>query len=173
MIIGEKVCLGPLLHVDGPAMFNWLNTLSLAHLNGSYRPQDQAGFDGWLSSLSSDRSKVVFAIRNQGDLRLLGYVQIVNINPVCRTAEMGILIGEAGDRGKGLGQEALRLALGHCWNDLNLHRVTLHVHGENPVAIHAYAKVGFIEEGRMRQAGYVNGRFVDIVVMGTLRPDAP
>ena len=170
MIIGRKVCLCPLMHGDAPAMFNWLNTVALAHWNGSYRPNDQMGFDLWYAAIAGDRSKVVFTIRGQGDLRLLGYVQVTNILPVCRSGEMGILIGDEADRGRGFGQEALQLALRHCWNDLNLHRVTLYVHGDNPRAIRSYAKAGFHDEGRMREAGYVNGRFVDIAVMGALRP---
>jgi len=169
MIIGHKVCLGPLLHADTPAVFNWLNTLALAYLNGPYRPTDQISFDGWLSSLGKDRSRVVFAIRSHGDLRLMGYVQVVNIHPVFRSGELGILIGDERDRGKGCGLEAVRLMLGHCWNDLNLNRVTLYVYGDNPRAVHVYRKAGFEDEGRLRQAAYVDGQFVDVAVMGILR----
>ena len=169
MIIGQKVCLGPLLHGDAPLMFNWLNTLTLAHQNGTYRPNDQMAFDRWFAALGDDRSKVMFGIRAREDLRLLGYIQITNIHAVCRTAELGILMGSPDDRNKGFGQEALRLALAFCWNDLNLNRLTLYVHGHNPAAIHAYEKVGFVTEGRMRQGGYVDGNFVDITVMGLLR----
>ncbi len=172
MIIGPNVCLCPLMHGDAPAVFNWLNTVTLAHWNGSYRPTDQMGFDVWYASIGGDRTKVMVTIRRRDDLRLLGYVQVTNIHPVCRSGEMGILIGDETDRGKGFGQEALRLMLRHCWNDLNLHRVTLYVHGDNPRAVHTYGKAGFHEEGRMREAGYVDGRFVDIVVMGALRPAA-
>lgn len=171
MIIGEKVCLAPLLKEDAPFVFNWLNTPALAYLNGPYRPTDQMSFDAWFNGIGNDRTKVMFAIRKQGDLRLLGYVQITNIQPMFRTCEMGIVIGDPRDRGQGCGQEALALALHHCWNDLNLHRVTLWVVGDNPLAVHAYLKVGFAEEGRMREAAYVNGRHVDVLVMGILRPD--
>ena len=170
MIIGEKVCLCPFLREDAPAVFNWLNTVTLAHLNGPYRPTDQMSFDGWFQAIGKDPSKVMFAIRREGDLRLLGYVQITTINPVFRTGEMGIVVGDEAERGKGYGQEALQLVLRHCWDDLNLHRVNLFVVGDNPGAVHVYAKVGFVDEGRMRQAAYVDGRYVDVLVMGVLRP---
>jgi RimJ/RimL family protein N-acetyltransferase len=172
MLIGQKVCLGPLLRDDAPLVFNWLNTVTLAHLNGPYRPTDQIGFDGWFANLGNDHSKVMFAIRKQGDLRLLGYIQVTSIHPIFRTAEMGIVIGDPRDRGHGYGQEAVAMALQHCWNDLNLHRVTLYVVGDNPRAVHTYAKAGFREEGRMRAAAYVDGRHVDVVVMGLLRSEA-
>ena len=35
--------------------------------------------------------------------------------------------------------------------------------------MHAYEKAGFLKEGRIRQGGYVDSRFVDITVMGALR----
>ena len=169
MIIGDKVCLGPFLHGDAPLMFNWLNTLVLAHQNGVYRPNDQMAFDRWFAALGDDRSKVMFGIRAREDLRLMGYIQFTNIHAVCRTAELGILIGSPEDQNKRFGQEAIRLALAFGWNDLNLNRVTLYVHGHNPAAMRAYEKTGFLKEGRMRQGGYVDGSFVDITVMGILR----
>ena len=170
MIIGEKVCLCPLMHGDAPSLFNWLNTLVLANLNGSYRPTDQMSFDTWYAAIGADRTKVMFTLRRKDDLRLLGYVQITNIHPVCRGGEMGILVANEADRGQGYGQEALRLMLRHCWNDINLHRVTLYVHGDNPRAIHTYTQAGFCREGCLRDAGYVDGRFVPVTVMGALRP---
>jgi RimJ/RimL family protein N-acetyltransferase len=173
MIIGEKICLGPLLSADAPAVFNWLNSRPLVTLNGPYRPTDQMKFEGWYASLGNDPGRVMFAIRKQGDLRLLGYVQVINIQPVFRTAEIGILIANEADRGQGYGTEAVGLALDHCWRDLNLHRATLFIFGDNPRALAAYAKVGFVEEGRMREAAYVDGRHVDITVMGALRPPEP
>ena len=170
MFIGQKICLAPLLLCDGPSIFNWLNKLSVAYLNGPFRPTDQMSFDGWYSSIGRDQSRVMFAIRKCGDLRLLGYLQIINLNAINRCAELGILIGEASDQDKGFGREALGLGLMHCWKDLNLNRVSLYVYGDNPRAIHVYGQVGFTKEGQMKQAAFVNGQFVDVTVMGILRP---
>jgi RimJ/RimL family protein N-acetyltransferase len=173
MLIGEKVCLGPVLQTDAPSFFNWMNNLELVHVNGPYRPTDQARFDQWFSGIPNDSTRVVFTIRAKADIRLMGYVQIINIQPVARAAEMGILIGDPADRGKGAGQEAVRLALKFCWRDLNLQRVALFIVGDNPAAQNAYARVGFEVEGLLRRAAYVDGAFKDITVMGILRPDDP
>ncbi|HEX4179264.1 MAG TPA: GNAT family protein [Caulobacteraceae bacterium] len=171
MLIGDKVCLGPVLQTDAPSFFNWLNSLDLVHVNGPYRPTDQARFDQWFGGIASDSTRVVFTIRAKTDVRLMGYIQIINIQPVARTAEMGILIGDPSDRGHGIGQEAVGLALKFCWRDLNLQRVALFIVGDNPPALNAYAKAGFEVEGRLRRAAYVNGAFHNITVMGVLRPD--
>ncbi len=169
MLIGEKVCLGPVLQTDGPMFFGWLNDLDLVHRNGPYRPMDQAKFDLWFGGICHDASRVVFAIRRKADLRLLGYVQLINILPAPRTAELGVLIGATSDRGQGYGQEAVRMAVQFGWRDLNLQRISLLVIGENPNAARVYLKSGFEVEGLLRRASYVNGAFRDITVMGILR----
>jgi len=172
MLIGEKICLGPMLQTDGPLLFGWLNSVELAHFNGPYRPTDQAKFDQWFGGIANDASRVVFALRRREDLRLIGYVQLINIQPVARSAELGVLIGAPADRGRGFGREAVGLALGFCWRDLNLERVTLLVVGHNPGAVRLYGQVGFEIEGTLRRASYVDGEFRDITIMGALRPQA-
>jgi RimJ/RimL family protein N-acetyltransferase len=171
MLIGEKVCLGPVLDGDAPILFNWANSLELVRSNGPYRPTDQARFNQWFAGIGADAARVVFAVRRQGDLRLLGYVQIVEIQTASRSADIGVLIGAPSDRGQGFGQEAMALALGYCWRDLNLQRISLSVVGDNPRAIHVYGKAGFEVEGVKRRAAYLDGRFHDVTLMAILRPE--
>jgi len=169
MLKGEKIVLGPLMPNDAAPMFQWLNDIELAHLNGPYRPTDGMGFGPWFNGLGKDLSKAFFAIRTATDLRFVGYVVISNIHAVFRSAELGIVIGAEADRCHGWGQEALSLALRFCWNDLNLHRVSLLVFGKNDRAVGAYAKAGFQHEGVLREAAFVGGHYVDITVMAALK----
>jgi RimJ/RimL family protein N-acetyltransferase len=170
MLIGGKVCLGPMLKADAPIIFNWRNRVDVLHQDGLYRPLSQGNFDDWFNGIGRDPSRVVFSIRRQGDLNFLGYIQVVNINAAYRTADLGIMIGEKDNRGKGYGQEALRLCVEFCWKELNLQRLGLIVVGENPAAVRTYEKVGFEREGVMRRSCYVNGEFRDTTFMSVLRP---
>jgi RimJ/RimL family protein N-acetyltransferase len=167
VLIGDAICLGPLLRNDAPLLFNWRNTLAVARSNGPFRPIDQVGFDGWFNA-GSDPTRVVFAIRLKPDLRLLGFVQLTDIRSAARSAELGIMIGAEEDRNKGYGQEAVRMALGYAWRDLNLQRVFLHVIGAHPAAVRAYGKAGFEIEGVMRRAAYGDGHYSDVTIMGCL-----
>ena len=101
---------------------------------------------------------------------MLGFVQIGGINPVHRSAEIGIRIGEDKNRGQGYGTEALLLALDYCWNHLNLNRLQLTVFKHNVRAIGAYQAAGFRKEGRMRKAAFIGGQWVDLIMMAALRP---
>ncbi len=171
MLIGEKVCLGPILQADGAVIFNWLNTVSLMHLNGSYVPVSQRSFDEWFAGIGKDPSRVVFSIRKQGNLEFLGYIQLTEIHAIFRSAVVGISIGDPANRGKGYGHEALTLCVGFCWKDLNLRRLSLMIVGRNEPAIRAYKKAGFEQEGLLKRAIFVNGAYMDATIMGLLRSD--
>lgn len=171
MLIGDKVCLGPVMNGDGPILFTWFDTLEIVYASGPYRPASEAKFSQWLAGAANDPSRVLFAIRKKGDLRLLGHVHISNIQGMTRAADIGLGIGLPMDRGQGYGSEALMLAVNYCWANLNLQRVALTVLSHNPRAEALYQRLGFEVEGRLRRATYVDGQLLDVTVMSILRPD--
>ena len=58
-----------------------------------------------------------------------------------------------------------------AFEELNLHRVSLTVLDTNERAIACYRKCGFVEEGRLREDWYQEGRYHDLIVMGVLAPE--
>lgn len=169
MLQGEIIALGPLVAADAQPMYSWLNDPAIARSNGEVRPTDGQGFAAWFNALGKDRSRVYFAIRARADKRLLGYLTILDLHPAFRSAELGITIGAAADRGQGHGGEAVRLAMDYCWRQLDLQRLTLRIYGANPAAIRCYEKAGFVVEGVLRRAAYFDGERVDVTLMGALR----
>jgi RimJ/RimL family protein N-acetyltransferase len=172
MLIGSHVTLGPVLPEDFPALFCWANDVAAARLDITYRPVDLIAHKQWCESIGSDPSKVVFAIRAINEAPIVGYVQILNINGVHRSADLGIRIGTEKNRGRGFGKDALNLALAYCWKNLNLNRVQLIVFKHNERAIRAYQAIGFRREGLLRKAAFIDGECIDLIVMASLRPRA-
>ncbi len=170
MLVGKHVTLTHLRHEDLDQLLAWINSPDLVRLNAPYRPVHQSAHEEWFTSLEKDPSRVVLAIRSRPGNALIGVVQLVDVHPVHRSAEMRIRIGSRRHLGRGLGTEALRLVLDFAWHDLNLHRVTAQVFSDNGRALGSYKKAGFAEEGRMREAAFINGAWTDIVVMGALNP---
>jgi RimJ/RimL family protein N-acetyltransferase len=166
------VSIGPILPNDGPTLFRWFNDVDAAALDLAFRPMDWVAYKGWSEGLAKDTSRVLFAIRRLELVPIIGFVGITNINPVHRSAEIGVRIGEAVDRSKGYGQDAMRLSLNYCWNHLNLNRVALTVLAGNERAIRAFSAAGFEREGLARQAAFIDGAWHDLVIMGILRPVA-
>lgn len=169
MLRGENVVLGPLRSEDSDKLFNWINDPDTVRYNAPYRPVSIEGHSRWFQTVGSDSSRVLFGIRTAIDDQLIGTVQLVGIHAVHRNAELIIRVGDQLNRGRRLGTEALVLALDFAWRDLNLHRVYLHVFSDNERAIKSYRRVGFQEEGRLREAAFVGGAWRDILIMGILR----
>jgi len=94
MIKGSKIVLGPLMPGDADAMFRWINDVESARLDYAYRPTDWNAFQGWIDSLSKDKSRVMFAIRRIGASPIIGFVGLHSINPVHRSADLSVRIGE-------------------------------------------------------------------------------
>jgi RimJ/RimL family protein N-acetyltransferase len=127
-------------------------------------------FKAWMDELPRTNTQILFAIRKLFEPQIVGFVIFKNIQFVHRSAEIGLRIGAEVERGKGYGKRALSLALNYAWNHLNLHRVSLTVFAHNARAIAAYRAVGFEDEGRMKDAAFIDGEWVDVVVMAALRP---
>jgi RimJ/RimL family protein N-acetyltransferase len=89
---------------------------------------------------------------------------------VHRSAMMGLRIGDAADRGQGYGRDALELAVNFCWNHLNLSRIGLVVFSVNERAIKLYKAFGFQEEGLLKRSVFIDGRYIDVVLMGLMHP---
>ncbi len=168
----SQIAIGPFMPEDAASLFLWMNDIDAANLDLAFRPIDWTAFQAWLADVGRNHTRVMFAIRKVSHPQILGYLALTNIHTVHRSAELGIRIGAAADRGKGYGQAAVALALKYAWQNLNLHRVQLTVFAHNARAIGSYRAAGFEEEGRLTHAAFIDGQWVDVVIMGALRPGA-
>jgi RimJ/RimL family protein N-acetyltransferase len=169
MLMASRISIGPFVPEDFGLLFCWANDVAAARLDFAYRPVDMMTHRQWWDSLGKDPAKVLFAIRKTSEPVIIGYVQIAAINSVHRSAELGIRIGAEHDRGQGYGKEALRLAVDFCWNNLNLNRLQLFVFKHNQRAVAAYKSAGFKKEGLLRKAAFIDGEWVDLILMAALR----
>ena len=101
----------------------------------------------------------------------IGNVGFHVIDWVGRSTELGIFIGEKTSWNQGYGREAIELLLDYGFNTLNLNRIFLRVDETNPGGIHCYEHAGFIHEGRLRQAKFEDGQYIDLLLMSVLRSE--
>ena len=71
--------------------------------------------------------------------------------------------------GLGIGSRLMEAVIDLADNWLNLKRVELEVHTDNPSAVHLYKKFGFEIEGTKRFHTYGDGRWTDSYLMGRIR----
>lgn len=95
----------------------------------------------------------------------------VNADGRSRKAELWIYIGDKKTRGKGYGEQAMRLLLDYAFNALNLNRIYLYSMAHNKPAYNLYRKLGFKHEGVRRQDVFINGKYCDTVFMGILKKE--
>lgn len=171
MLKVKHVKLAPFTLEDLPLLFDWINDREQVLFNAPYKPVHWGQHQAWFESIQQRKDMVVFGIRLLEGNKLIGSCQLHSINSVHRTAELQIRIGEVEERGHGFGTQAVQLLLDFAFKDLNLRRVYLHVFANNIPAIRIYEKKGFKNEGLLRQAAYVDGAYMDVMVMGILRDE--
>ncbi len=168
MLAGTKIALTALRRDDADILFGWINTPDTVRFNAPFSPVHEPGHLAWLERVTSDPSRIIFGIRSLSTRRLVGVIQLIDLHPVHRSAELIIRIGADGDCGHGFGSEAVRLMTGFAFRDRNLQRVSLKVFADNARAIRAYEKAGFQREGILRRAVFIDGAWQDEVMMAIL-----
>lgn len=111
---------------------------------------------------------LTFAIHVRATDRLIGTCAFSQLDGDNGSALFHITIGEKDCWGQGYGGEATELMLEHAFERLGLHRVGLSVFEFNERAIRSYRRVGFVVEGRARQAIVRDGRWWDEIQMSIL-----
>lgn len=168
----DKVVLTEMRPQDSDTLFGWINDAPTVRFNAPYAPVSRPSHDRWFDGIGRDPSRIALAIRAQAQGVIVGVVQLIDIHTVHRSAELTIRIGAQENRGRGWGSQAVAGAVRFAFDDLNLQRVWLRVFATNERAIKAYRKAGFVEEGRLRRACYIEGQWQDEIVMAILRETA-
>lgn len=175
MIYAERIRLRADERADLPRFVEWLNDPEVREGISYYLPLSQVEEEHWYENmLKSPPEEHPFAIEirsEDDDWKLIGNCGFMDINWRCRSAEVGIFIGEKSTWNQGYGTEVMRLMLKHGFESLNLNRIFLRVFATNLRAVRCYEKAGFIHEGRLRQAEYHNGQYIDFLVMSVLRAE--
>ena len=74
-------------------------------------------------------------------------------------------------QGRGYGEEAIRWLLDYAFRRVGLHSVRMRAFGWNVGAIRLYERLGFVVEGREREAVWFEGRWWDSVTLGMLEDE--
>jgi RimJ/RimL family protein N-acetyltransferase len=171
VIFGDQIAIGPILPVDITRLFQWSDDVEELRCNESYRPLNWYRQEAFWLNAENDLSRCFFAIRGRSSADIIGFIQISRIDPIHRSALIGVHIGDRDQRSQGKGSEALRMAIDYCWNHLNLTRLTLSAFAENARAIALYERIGFRREGHFRDALFISGRWIDVIAMALHHPD--
>jgi len=174
MLYSNRLRLRAAEREDIPMFVRWLNDPEVRqHLLMGY-PFSLAHEENWFQGMvDRDKSEqaLVIEARSDNGWKSLGNTSFMHIDWVNRSAEVGIVIGEKDEWGKGYGRDTMKLMLRHGFNNMNLNRVSLRVHSDNQRGIKAYEHAGFIHEGVQREGVYRGGKYLDVLLMSVLRSE--
>lgn len=167
---GPRVYLRRVAPADAtPAYAGWLNDPETTrYMESGRRVETVASIADYIARYSGREDALFLAIVLRAGDRHVGNLKLEPINRTHRHAVLGIMIGDAAARGRGIGGEAIVLALRHAFAGLGLHRVALGVTADNLPGIRCYEKVGFRVEGRLRESilrpqGYLDSLWMAIL----------
>jgi RimJ/RimL family protein N-acetyltransferase len=171
LLHGELVKLTAFTREDIAIMSPWYASMELLrYLRPDVAfPMTQEDEVDWFEAMRKDHHTYSFAVRTLAENKLIGGCSAMRINWPMRHCMVGIAIGDPKAQGKGYGTDAMRVLLRYCFMELNLNRVALQVYSYNMRAVNSYLKIGFQQEGVLRETLLRDGAYHNIIMMSILR----
>jgi diamine N-acetyltransferase len=174
MIQGKRIRLRAVERDDLSRFQRWLNDEDVTAGLMVYLPLSLVDEDNWFESMlktPAEEHSLVIEVFREDAWAPVGSCGFHAIDHRLRSGEVAIFIGDKSCWDQGYGAETMRLLIRHGFDTLNLNRIYLRVYETNTRAIRSYERAGFIHEGRMRQAMYQHGRYIDVLLMSVLRQE--
>jgi RimJ/RimL family protein N-acetyltransferase len=169
MVLGYLVKLRPMEPADVDTLWRWNQDPDVIRWMEDGYPQPLAQARKRFEERPRNSfSDVLFGIEALLDGRLIGLVRLDGAEPETACAELTVYLGEKEYWGRGYATDAVRTMCRYGFDNMRLHKITLTVVTENRAAHHIYRKVGFVEEGRLRQVFRRDGQWYDMFTMGLL-----
>lgn len=171
MIVGQKTIITALSENDITATLRWVNNPEIRYFNGTVYPVSLYEQKEWLLKRATSSIDKMFAIHEKENNELIGTIGLKGTDLYNSNAEVYYTIGAISDKKYqhgGYGQDALKTFTKYCFNELNLHKLYAKIYEYNERSINCAKKVGYIEEGRLKQHHFTNGKYWDILILSKL-----
>ncbi|CAN7182005.1 UDP-4-amino-4,6-dideoxy-N-acetyl-beta-L-altrosamine N-acetyltransferase [Rossellomorea sp. LjRoot5] len=113
----------------------------------------------WFNSINNSEKKITKVFLFKG--APYGVVNITNIDRINQRCEWGFYIGEK-NAPRGLGSIMGNLALNYMFKELRLNKICSEVLGFNQASLHFHRKLGFNQEGLLKNHIIKNGKYIDV-----------
>lgn len=166
-----RLRLRPLLEADIPAHYAVFSDPDVARYWSREPWTDLAQAEESMKSIlaaQADGSEARFGIELLSTGELIGNVGLHHFFGSNRRCEIGYALG-SGHWGQGYATEALRVAIRHGFDALDLNRIEADIDPRNIGSARVLEKLGFRKEGFMPERWFVFGEFADTVNYGLLK----
>jgi len=171
MIKGELISLTKPSREDMPLLLKWRNNPDHRKYYREYRESNLEDQIKWYEDvMMKDSTWHHFVVKPINADKIIGVAFLNHIHSVYRTGEFGLTLGDPEFRGKGYGKDMLLTLLKYGFTELNLNRIWCEVYSNNS-SIHLYRKIGFKDEGILRENVFKEGKYLDSYVLGMLKKE--
>lgn len=169
MLSDALIYLRKLEETDLDRTWKWINEPDIYLTIGICIPVTKTAQKRWFNQLDASSSKIVFAICLKEEDKHVGNASLDLIDHRHRNARLSIFVADPKLRGKSIGTRAMKLLIEYAFKFLNLHRLYCKTTAGNEKVINFYKKLGFQDEGKLREHEYIEGQYVDKIILGLLR----
>ena len=173
------VRLRPVQAEDVDHILGWVNDPSIvgniAAFSGEpFTREQELAYIAQMQASKSDELFSIFASDDDDDPDNDAYVGQVGIHQIhwrSRVGRLGIVIADKARMGRGLGSAALASAIDVAFgqDQLNLHKLWLMVFSNNTRSLRTYKRLGFVEEGVLREEYFHDERWRDMTRLSLLK----
>ncbi len=172
---GKSIVLRTLEREDLKHLHKWQNDGEIMRLARSY-PDNMASMESLQGEYEKaikgeDYEKQVFIIEENSSGKAIGWASIRHWAKKPVGADIGLAIGEKKYWRKGYGTEIAKLLQEEVFEQLGYHRAEWWTNSDNKGSLALAKKMGFKEEGRLRDAVFYDNRYHDIIALGILREE--
>jgi diamine N-acetyltransferase len=120
----------------------------------------------WFEGLDNQKNVACVIFFKEGDkISRCGTVGLYNINQLHRRGTWRLRI-DPEFQGKGIGSESTRMIIEYGFNTLNLNKIISDSFVENQAIVKLSLKLGFNNEGCLKEHYYQNGKYRDVYQFG-------
>ena len=174
MLKGKHVSLFVVEKEDLQQLCDWRNNPDFRKHFREYRELNMAQQEKWFEEkVVKDNTTLMFSIRRNDDDELLGCCGFVYINWVHRHADLSLYIGwkDAYIDSEGYAEESCRLLLDYGFNELCLNKIWTEIYEFDDKKKALYDKLGFHQDGLLRQNYWYDGKWWDSRMLSKLAKD--
>lgn len=172
-LVGDRLILRTLINQDiNERYLAWLSDFEvIRHLEIRFSsPGNLEDLGNFIKMVNESSDTLMLGIFLGLDGRHIGNIKLGPINSYHATGDIGLLIGERSEWGKGYASDAIKMLSNFAFAELGLIKLTAGCYSSNDGSRRAFLKSGFFEEGRRVAQYIVDDHREDAVLMGKLSP---
>lgn len=169
------IALAPFEPADFSRLITWVPSAEfMMQWSGPFftHPLDEAQLDCYYQSGQSEPPiRKIYKAVDISTAEVVGHIELNNIDRRNLAATVSKVLVAPHRQGQGIGTAMTAQLLKIAFEQLRLHRVSLYVFDFNLPAVHCYQKLGFTQEGHLRDFRKVGDTYWSSYVMAILEDE--